>query len=96
MNARVKFFAVARQLAGRDIIELELADGATVGELRQALAEDRPSWPLCCHMCCSPSTYECSTGWWVGPSSPRPTESCVHTQTTGRPISADRRTDPRM
>jgi hypothetical protein len=25
----------------------------------------------------------CSTGWWVGPSSPRPIESCVHTYVTG-------------
>jgi (p)ppGpp synthase/HD superfamily hydrolase len=25
-----------------------------------------------------------ATGWWVGPSSPRPTESCVKTKTTGR------------
>ena len=37
-----------------------------------------------------------STGWCVGPSSPSPTESCVHAQTTGRPISADSRTAGRM
>ena len=37
-----------------------------------------------------------STGWCVGPSSPRPTESCVQTQTTGSRISAERRTAGRM
>ena len=30
----------------------------------------------------------CSTGWWVGPSSPRPMESWVNTCTTRRFISA--------
>ena len=38
------------------------------------------------------SAARCSTGWCVGPSSPSPTESCVQTQTTGRFMSADRRT----
>ena len=37
-----------------------------------------------------------STGWCVGPSSPSPTESCVHTQSTGSCISADSRTAGRM
>ncbi len=37
-----------------------------------------------------------STGWCVGPSSPRPTESCVHAQTTGSFMSAESRTDGRM
>ena len=35
-------------------------------------------------------------GLCVGPSSPRPTESCVHAQTTGSPIRADSRTAGRM
>ncbi len=30
----------------------------------------------------------CSTGWWVGPSSPRPMESCVNTWITRCFISA--------
>ena len=29
------------------------------------------------------SAIRCSTGWCVGPSSPRPTESCVHTKIAG-------------
>jgi transketolase len=35
------------------------------------------------------SDHRCSTGWCVGPSSPSPIESCVHTHRTGSPISAD-------
>ncbi|CAM5720024.1 hypothetical protein SMICM304S_02713 [Streptomyces microflavus] len=42
------------------------------------------------------SAARCSTGWWVGPSSPRPIESCVHTYVTGRCISAESRTALRM
>ena len=34
------------------------------------------------------SVAVCSTGWWVGPSSPRPIESCVKTWMTGCFISA--------
>jgi sulfur-carrier protein len=43
MNVRVQLFAVARQLAGRDAIDLSLPEGATVGELRRALAESMPA-----------------------------------------------------
>jgi len=42
MNARVQLFALARQLAGAEFIELVLTDGAKVGELRQSLAAGRP------------------------------------------------------
>ena len=42
MNVRVQLFAVARQLAGRDAIELVLPDGATIGQLRQALGTEVP------------------------------------------------------
>lgn len=42
MNVRVQLFAVARQLAGRDVIELVLPEGATIGQLRQAIAADHP------------------------------------------------------
>jgi hypothetical protein len=35
-------------------------------------------------------------GWCVGPSSPRPIESWVHTYTTGNLIRAARRTAGRM
>ncbi len=37
----------------------------------------------------------CSTGWWVGPSSPTPMESWVKMWTTGSSISADKRIAPR-
>ena len=42
------------------------------------------------------SDHRCSIGWWVGPSSPRPMESCVQTKVTGSSISAASRTDGRM
>jgi hypothetical protein len=37
------------------------------------------------------SDASCSTGWWVGPSSPTPIESCVKTWITGISIKALRR-----
>ena len=42
------------------------------------------------------SAASCSIGWWVGPSSPSATESCVQTKIDGMFISAARRTDGRM
>jgi molybdopterin converting factor subunit 1 len=39
----VKLFAAARQLAGREVLRVELAEGATVGELRRAILEKCPS-----------------------------------------------------
>ena len=33
----------------------------------------------------------CSTGWWVGPSSPSPIASWVNTKIVGSSISADSR-----
>jgi molybdopterin converting factor subunit 1 len=39
MKLRVKLFAVARQRIGRDEIDVELPDSATVRHLRSALAE---------------------------------------------------------
>ena len=41
------------------------------------------------------SEARCSTGWWVGPSSPTPMESCVYMWITGSSISADSRSAPR-
>ena len=43
MIVRLKLFAVARQLAERDVIELELPEAATVGELRRRLVEVVPA-----------------------------------------------------
>ena len=37
------------------------------------------------------SEASCSTGWWVGPSSPRPIESWVKRWITGSSISAESR-----
>ena len=43
MNVRVLLFAKARALAGRGEIEVDLADRATVGDLRKALHEGYPA-----------------------------------------------------
>lgn len=43
MKVRVKLFAVAKQVAGTDEIELELDEPARVGDLRAALAEQLPA-----------------------------------------------------
>lgn len=42
MKLTVKLFAAARELAGRDEIEVELPSGATVAELREAIGA---GWP---------------------------------------------------
>lgn len=42
MKVRVRLFAVARQAAGRESLELELPEGATIGELRSRLAAQVP------------------------------------------------------
>lgn len=42
MNVRVLLFAAARELAGTAQIELELAEPATIGQLRRRLAEEFP------------------------------------------------------
>lgn len=38
----VKLFAIARQRVGKDQVEISLAPGATVGDLRRALAAQFP------------------------------------------------------
>lgn len=43
MTVRVQMFALARQCAGVDVLELELPDGATVGDLRQRLVGQLPA-----------------------------------------------------
>ena len=42
MNVRVKLFAVARQAAGREAVELDLPDGASIGDLRRQLGVEVP------------------------------------------------------
>jgi molybdopterin converting factor subunit 1 len=39
----LKLFAIARQLVGCDEVSVELADGATVGELRREVARQAPA-----------------------------------------------------
>jgi len=43
MRVRVTLFAVARELVGRSEVEVVVADRATVGEVRQALAAAVPA-----------------------------------------------------
>jgi molybdopterin converting factor small subunit len=43
MRITVKLFAGARELAGSDVISIELGDGATIGELRKAVAGANPA-----------------------------------------------------
>jgi molybdopterin converting factor subunit 1 len=51
VNVHVKLFAVARQIAGHDEIEVRLSDGATVGDLRHEIAKQVPSLaPLLPHL----------------------------------------------
>lgn len=51
MNVRVQLFAVARQLVGSDVIELELPDGGAVGDLRRRLLAQAPELsPLAGHL----------------------------------------------
>jgi molybdopterin converting factor small subunit len=42
MKVQVKLFAVARQVAGRDVLEIELGEPATVAALRETLAREVP------------------------------------------------------
>jgi sulfur-carrier protein len=42
VNVRVRLFAVAKQLAGQDLILLELPQGSTLGQLREKLAAEVP------------------------------------------------------
>ena len=43
MNVRVKLFAVAKQTAGAETIDLEVPDGATVAAVRDALVARLPA-----------------------------------------------------
>jgi molybdopterin converting factor subunit 1 len=42
MIVRVKLFAVARELAGRPEVAVEVAEGATVADVRRALVASAP------------------------------------------------------
>jgi molybdopterin synthase sulfur carrier subunit len=43
MMVRVRLFAVARQLAGQEQVEVSLPAGSTIAQLRTALLEQHPS-----------------------------------------------------
>jgi len=43
MKVCVKLFAVAREIAGRDVVEVELAPGATIADLRRTIAAEQPA-----------------------------------------------------
>ena len=43
MTVRVQLFAIAKDLAQTGLIELTLSEGATVGDLRRALATQVPA-----------------------------------------------------
>jgi molybdopterin converting factor subunit 1 len=42
VKIRVRLFAAARQLAGSDVVELEIPAGGTVGDLRSRLSDQVP------------------------------------------------------
>ena len=42
MKVRVRLFAVARELAGAETLELDLPEGATIARLRAALFDHTP------------------------------------------------------
>ena len=42
MKVRVRLFAMAKQVAGRDSVELDLPEGATIAQLREQLGARVP------------------------------------------------------
>ena len=51
MNVSIRLFARARDLAGEELVEIDLPPKATVGELRQRLGERYPALrPLLAHL----------------------------------------------
>ena len=43
MKVQVRLFAVAKQLAGQELVNLELPEGATIAQVREQLAADLPA-----------------------------------------------------
>ena len=51
MRLKVKLFAVARQRAGQESVEVDLPAAATVGQLRSAIVEQHPPLaPIVAHV----------------------------------------------
>jgi sulfur-carrier protein len=42
MTVRIKLFAVARELVGQDELSIDVADGATIADLRRAVERAAP------------------------------------------------------
>ena len=42
MIVRVKLFAVAKEIVGSDVLAVEVSDGATIGEVRNAMMASVP------------------------------------------------------
>jgi molybdopterin converting factor small subunit len=42
VNVHIRLFAVAKQLAGREAVDLDLPEGASIGDLRRRLGVDVP------------------------------------------------------
>ena len=42
MNVRVRLYAAARQAAGHDHLDVELPEGATIGDLRSTMVQRLP------------------------------------------------------
>lgn len=51
MNVRVQLFAVAKELAGSDSVEVSVDDQATVSQLRTALGERLPALAATLRLC---------------------------------------------
>jgi molybdopterin converting factor subunit 1 len=43
MRIRVRLFALAKELAGADILDIDMTAGACIGELRTCLEKERPA-----------------------------------------------------
>jgi molybdopterin converting factor small subunit len=43
MKIRLQLFALARQLAGHEFLDLDLPEGSTIADLRRALRESAPA-----------------------------------------------------
>jgi len=69
MNLSVKLFAVAKQAAGRDVVELQLAAGATVADVRRALVVAVPALaPAAEHLMFAVGTEYASDDRALGPT----------------------------
>ena len=69
MRVRVQLFALAQQLVGDDFVEVEVASGATVSDLREALIEVVPLRELVRHSALAVDTQYASNSTIIKPTS---------------------------